>query len=87
MAQHSNLPQIPSCSICGCAEVEIDYLDDFGRDDSGRETDEFHSAVGATLQLGECRRCSHRWTHLLPFVRREHGTLQVPSRQALPWAA
>ena len=114
MAQHANRePEIPSCDICGCADIEIDYLDDFGRGDFGhdfgrgdfghdfgrgnfgrgdfgRENDEFHNGDGATLQLGECRRCSHRWTRLLPFVHREYGehwTLQEPSCQALPRAA
>jgi hypothetical protein len=42
-----------SCRVCGCSDVHLDQV----QDGSSR------------LELGECPRCSHRWTRLLGSMR------------------
>jgi hypothetical protein len=42
---HRSIPERPTCGICGCEGVRLDYFDG-----------------DVPLELGECPRCSHRWT-------------------------
>jgi len=47
---------LPRCGICGCGDVDVDYLEDLsllGEDSA------------FALVLYECPRCEHRWTR--PF--------------------
>ena len=46
------------CSLCGCASVNLDYWEDPDGE--------------ASLELGQCPRCDHRWTRPL-------GVLQPPA--------
>ena len=44
------------CSLCGCASVNLDYWDDPDGE--------------ASMQLGQCPRCDHRWTTPLAVQQR-----------------
>ena len=76
--QHRSIPERPSCSICGCEGVRLDYFDG-----------------DVPLELGECPRCSHRWTRsmLAPqLTRASVRTQSVAARllqdtRGLPQAA
>ena len=47
-----SLHSLPSCGVCGCDEVDVDYV-------------ESAFTERAMLELGECPRCEHRWTRPL----------------------
>ena len=62
-----------SCGICGCDDVDIDYVEDF-----------FAPGEGAAFALGECPRCDHRWTRPLqrPRRREAQNAVTVPLLRA-----
>ncbi len=43
------------CSLCGCDSVNLDYWDDPDGE--------------ASMQLGQCPRCDHRWTSPLAVLQ------------------
>jgi hypothetical protein len=45
---------LPTCGICGCDEVETDYV-----------IDDSLQATAYALELSECPRCDNRWTRPL----------------------
>ncbi len=80
---------LPSCGICGCDDVDVDYVEDFWVQDfsSPRE------GVAFALELGECPRCDHRWTRPLRLPSRREAqnaaalrVLQAPV-ESMPNAA
>ncbi len=92
MAALSSTPTrqaLPSCGICGCDDVDVDYVEDFWVQDfsSPRE------GVAFALELGECPRCDHRWTRPLRLPTRREAqnaaalrVLQAPV-ESMPNAA
>lgn len=74
---------LPACAVCGCDDVDVDYVRDEGT----------HQRAAYALELGECLRCEHRWTRPLSLpTRREVGNtaavrvLQQPA-EVIPHAA
>jgi len=69
MALHST-PELhyslPACGVCGCDDVDVDYVEDAYVADAVR---------GGTyaLELGECTRCNHRWTRPLRLPSRREA--------------
>ena len=64
-------PDSARCGICGCAGVRLDHWDDpvgvgVGDADADRAGD-------ASLELGECPRCDHRWTRSLAHSPQTRG--------------
>ena len=62
---------LPSCGICGCDEVDVDYVEDFSAPRQG---------AAFALELGECPRCDHRWTRPLRLPSRREAQNDVALR-------
>lgn len=76
---------LPSCGICGCDEVDVDYVENW--------VEGFSHDAAFALELGECPRCKHRWTRPLRLPSRRDAqnaaavrVLHVP-KDSIPSAA
>ena len=85
---------LPSCGICGCDDVDVDYLEGIWVEGFWVEdVSSPREGVAFALELGECPRCDHRWTRPLRLPSRREAqnaaalrVLQAPV-ESMPNAA
>ncbi len=62
---------LPSCGVCGCDHVDVDYVEDSFPPREG---------TASALELGECPRCEHRWTRPLRLPSRREAQNEAAVR-------
>jgi hypothetical protein len=63
--------ELPSCGICGCDDVDVDYVEDSFL---------LREGTAYALELGECPRCDHRWTRPLRLPTRREAQNAAAAR-------